>query len=296
MKKIVAVVGPTSSGKSDVAVDIALRYKGEVISADSRQIYKGLDIGSGKITKEEMRGIPHYMLDVADPKERFTVKTYKEMSENVISNILKRELLPIICGGTGFYVSALVDRINFPKIPPDESFREKYQNKDTEELFKELQKKDPERARTVDPLNKHRLIRSLEIVKHMGFVPKVSKKKPLYDALFIGLDRPSKELKERIEKRLHKRLNEGMLEEASRLNKEGLSLERMDEMGLEYRFMARHLNGDISEDEMKEAIKQSSWQYVKRQRTWFKKDERIIWFHPDQEIEIYAKVGSFLEK
>ncbi len=292
-EKIITILGPTSTGKSDLAVDASLNYSGEVISADSRQVYKGLDIGTGKIIKEEMKNVPHHMLDVADPKERFTVKQYKEMAERSILDIHKRGLLPVVCGGTGFYISAIIDKIDFPEVPPNKDLRKKYQNKKTEDLFQELKTKDPKRAETIDPLNRHRLIRSLEIIKHIGSVPEISKKKNTYQNLIIGIDRDSKDLKEKIKKRLHQRLENGMLEEAVKLNKEGLSFERMEELGLEYRFMARYLKGYISKDEMIRSLENSIWHYVKRQRTWFKKDKRILWFHPDQKKEIYKKVEQF---
>ncbi len=295
-KSLVAVVGPTSSGKSDVAVDIALNFNGEVVSADSRQVYKGLDLGSGKITEEEMRGVPHFMLDVASPETRYTVQQYKKDAEEIIKKIHDRNHLPVVCGGTGFYISALIDNITFPKVGPDSDFRKRCEEEDPATLFEELKKKDPRRASEIDPENKVRVIRALEIVKHFGSVPEVEKKGSLYESLMIGLELSSDELRDRIEMRLIKRIDAGMIEEAERLHKEGLSFERMEELGLEYRFLGRHLKGDISKKEMIEEIEKASMQYVKRQRTWFKKDDRIEWFHPTKLESILEKVNDFIQE
>lgn len=293
-KPLIAVVGPTSTGKSDLAVDIALQFSGEVVSADSRQVYKGLDIGTGKITEEEMKGVPHHLLDVASPfTDHFTVQEYKKMAEKAIEQIYENGHLPVVCGGTGFYISALLDNIEFPKVAPDSEFRRSCEEKDPTVLFDELKEQDPKRAREIDPSNKNRVIRALEIVKHFGSVPDVKKRGSTYNKLIIGVDRDTEELKDRIEKRLLKRLEIGMLEEAKKLNEQGLTFERMEELGLEYRYMALHLKGDIDRSEMIEKIKTASWQYVKRQRTWFKKDDRIIWFHPDEKDEIFKRLNEF---
>ena len=294
-KPLVAVIGPTSSGKSDVAVEVALNFSGEVVSADSRQVYKGLDLGTGKITEEEMRGVPHFMLDVALPTERYTVQQYKRDAEKVIEEIHDRDNLPILCGGTGFYVSALIDNITFPKVGPDSEFRKECDKEDSAVLFEKLKKKDPKRAEKIDPENKVRVVRALEIVRHFGSVPEVEKKGSLYETLLIGMDLTSEELRDRIEIRLMKRIDSGMIEEAERLHKEGLSFDRMEELGLEYRFLARHLKGEISKSEMIEEIEKASIHYVKRQKTWFKRDDRIDWFHPTEIKSVLERVNDFVK-
>ncbi len=291
---LIAVVGPTSSGKSDVAVTIALNFSGEVVSADSRQVYVGLDIGSGKITEEEMKKIPHHMLDITPPETRYTVQRYKKDAEKAIEEIRERRNLPIVCGGTGFYISSLIDNIFFPKVAPDSEFRKKCEEEDPTALFEELKSKDPRRADTIDPDNKQRVIRALEIVKHFGSVPEVEKKGSLYRSLQIGLDLPMEELEERIEKRLDKRIKAGMIEEARQLHKKGLSFDRMEELGLEYRFLAHHLKGEASEAEMIDNIRVANIQYAKRQRKWFKRDSRIRWFHPNDVKDICELVDQFL--
>lgn len=291
---LIAVVGPTSSGKSDVAVTVALNFSGEVVSADSRQVYIGLDIGTGKITKEEIQNVPHHLLDVVSPDTRYTVQRYKEEAEKAIEEIHSRRNLPIVCGGTGFYISALIDNVIFPKVAPDSEFRKQCEEEDPAVLFEELKIKDPKRAETIDPKNKQRVIRALEIVNHFGSVPEVRKKGTLYRSLQIGLDLPTEELEGKIEERLNKRIKAGMVEEAKQLHKNGLSFDRMEELGLEYRSLARHLKGEINEKETIDEIRVANIQYAKRQIKWFKRDGRIRWFHPENIEEICELVDQFL--
>ncbi|MBI4708741.1 MAG: tRNA (adenosine(37)-N6)-dimethylallyltransferase MiaA [Candidatus Portnoybacteria bacterium] len=167
-QKLIIVLGPTASGKSDLAVSLAKKINGEVISADSRQVYKGLDIGSGKITKEEMQGIPHCLLGVADPKRRFSVAQYKKLAQVAIKKIQRQGKIPIICGGTGFYIQAVVDNIALPEVKPDWKLRKQLEKFNTDELFKKLKKLDPRRSRNIDSHNQRRLIRALEIVIKSG--------------------------------------------------------------------------------------------------------------------------------
>ncbi|MFA7193934.1 MAG: tRNA (adenosine(37)-N6)-dimethylallyltransferase MiaA [Candidatus Paceibacterota bacterium] len=276
LPKIIVIVGPTASGKSDLAVKVAKEKNGEVISADSRQVYKGLDIGSGKITKREMRGVPHFLLDVANPKKVFTVADFKRIGQKAISDILSRGKTPIIVGGTGFYIDALVYDIDIPEVPPNKILREKLEKKSTEQLFKQLQKLDPERSEEIDSKNKVRLVRAIEVVKALGKVPK-TKKKNQFDVEWIGIDWPDEILKERIHTRLLKRIKSGMIKEAENLHAQGLSYKRMESLGLEYRYMARFLKGEISREEMIAELEIKIRQYTKRQRTWFKRNKDIKW-------------------
>ncbi len=185
-QKIIAIVGPTASGKSGLAVELAAKYNGEVVSADSRQVYAGLDIGTGKVTKKEMGGVPHHLLDVVSPKKIFTVSEFKEKAEKGIADILHRSKLPIICGGTGFYIQAIVDNVIFPEVPPNAALRKKLEKKSAVELAKILQKLDPVRFKSIDIKNPHRLIRAIEIAKALGKVPKI-KIDPQYETLLIGI-------------------------------------------------------------------------------------------------------------
>jgi tRNA dimethylallyltransferase len=273
---ILVILGPTASGKSDLAVTLAQKLNGEIVSADSRQIYKGLDIGTGKITKEEMKGIPHYLLDIVSPDKTFSVNEYQKQAYEVIDNILKRGKLPIICGGTGFYIQSIVDGLVFPKAKADTVLREKLSKLDADALFRILTKFDPSRALTIDAQNKVRLIRAIELIKVFGKTPKI-KMNPRYECLQFGIKFRDELLKERINKRLEKRLKLGMIKEAEELHKNGLSWKRMEQLGLEYRYLAYYLQKKISYEEMVKQINMVSWQYAKRQMTWFKRDERVWW-------------------
>jgi tRNA dimethylallyltransferase len=276
--KIIVIVGPTASGKSDLAVKIAKERNGEIISADSRQVYKGLDIGSGKITKREMLGVPHFLLDVANPKKVFSVADFKRLGQKAIDDILSRGKIPIIVGGTGFYIDTLVYDLEFPAVPANKDLREKLSKKTPGQLFKQLQKLDPERAEDIDSKNKVRLVRAIEIVKAIGKIPKV-KKSNKFDIEWIGIDWPDEVLKERIHNRLLKRIRQGMINEAKTLHENGLSYKRMNELGLEYRYLALFLQNKITREEMISELETKIWQYVKRQRLWFRRCRDTNWIH-----------------
>lgn len=270
LPKIIVVCGPTATGKSDKAISLALQKNGEVISADSRQVYKGLDIGSGKITKKEMSGVPHYMLDVAAPTRTYSVAQFQKKATAHITDILKHGKTPIVCGGTGFYIDALIYGSDFPKVKANQQLRKALNKKTPEELFTILKKKDPRRAKEIDGKNKVRLIRALEIIETLGKVPKVSKK-ARYDVEWVYLDFPDDILKERIHIRLLKRMKQGMVREAEKLHAQGLSFSRMEQLGLEYKYLALLLQKKISKKEFLEQLESAIWHYAKRQRTWFKK-------------------------
>ena len=270
LPKIIVVCGPTATGKSDKAVSLALQNNGEIISADSRQVYKGLDIGSGKITKKEMRGIPHYMLDVASPKRTYSVAQFQKQATAHIKNILKHGKTPIICGGTGFYIDTLLYGSEFPKVKANSQLRKELSKKTSQELFAILKKEDSRRAKDIDPKNKVRLIRALEIIDSLGVVPKIAKKLQ-YEVEYVYLDYPDNILKERIRIRLLKRIKQGMIREADKLHAQGLSFSRMEQLGLEYKYLALLLQKKISKKEFLEQLESSIWHYAKRQRTWFKK-------------------------
>lgn len=291
--KIIVILGPTASGKSDLAVEIALKFDGEVVSADSRQVYRSLDIATGKITVAEMRSIPHHLLDVADPRERYSVSYFKRDAEKAIDDILSRGKLPILCGGTGLYIQAIVDNVLPPEIAPNDAVRKELAGKTTDELFTMLQKLDPKRAETIDAKNPRRLVRAIEIANRLGIVPKLTDAPKKYEVLQIGIQTDTETLSARIETRLEKRLGEGMVEEAAELYKNGLSFERMDELGLEYRYVAKYLQGKIDREEMKNELVTKIRQYAKRQMTWFKRDTRIFWLPLDRKTEIFTKVEEF---
>ena len=302
--KVIVILGQTSTGKSDFAVEIAKQINGEVISADSRQVYKGMDLGTGKITKKEMQKVPHYLLDVSSPSRIFTVNNYKKLADKKIEEIIKNKKIPIICGGTGFYIDTVVNNVIFPDVKPDPILRTKLEKKTKEKLFEMLEKLDKKRAENIDKNNKVRLVRAIEIAKTLGKVPAlqildVSGRRPTsVEFLKIGLTLPDELLKERINIRLTKRLKKGMLEEFKNLHKASLSWKRMEALGLEYRYGAMYLQGKIDKKEMIEKINTESWHYAKRQKTWFKKDTNTIWIDPRKNTDktkVLKKIKEFLK-
>lgn len=294
MHKLIVVLGPTATGKSELAVKLAKKYRGEVISADSRQVYKGLDIGTGKITKEEMQDIHHWLLDVENPKNVFNVSDYKKLADEKIKTIFKRNKLPIICGGTGFYIDAVVKNIVLPEVKPDTKLRKDLEQKSLEELQETLLKLDPVRYKNIDLKNKVRLVRAIEIAKHIGSVPEVKIEKPSFQVLQIGLKLGPETLRKKINKRVISRLKQGMIEEAIYLNKKGLSFERMRELGLEYRYLADFLENKITKKELTLKLQNEIWHYAKRQMTWFKRDKSIKWFDPKELRNISKEIDLWL--
>lgn len=294
LPKIVCVLGPTASGKSDMAVEIALRFGGEVISADSRQVYRGLDIATGKITKEEMRGVPHHLLDVADPKDQYSVSHFKRDAEKAIDDILSRGKLPILCGGTYQYIQAVADNFITPEIPPDASLRDELSKRTTDELLLELQTLDPARAKKIDPKNPRRLVRAIEIARTLGAVPEVPDAPKKYDALKIAIQTDKETLRERIVARVKKRFALGMAEEAEKLHQNGLPYERMNDLGLEYRYLAKFLQGKISREKLEEEVAFKDWQYAKRQLTWLRSDKAIEWFSLSETDKLFERIKDFL--
>jgi tRNA dimethylallyltransferase len=287
--KVVVVLGPTSSGKSDLAVYLSQKFNGEVISADSRQVYKGMDIGSGKVDEEEMQGIPHYLLDVADPNTRFSASDFKKQGEEAVQKIQEKGKLPVVCGGTAFYIRVLMGEVVVPEVSPDWKLREELDKKTLEELYQELEKVDPKRAKNIDLKNKVRLIRALEIVLKTKKPVPVAEKQDKYNALYIGIEVDQKELEERIEKRLDNRIEQGMIQEVEKLKKDGVSWERLEEFGLEYRWVARYLQGKINKEEMRELLLTDIKKFSKRQRTSWRKDEKIHWIKTYKQAEKLTK-------
>ncbi len=254
---------------------LAQKVNGEVISADSRQVYIGMDIGSGKITKEEMQGIPHHLLDIKDPMEEFSVEEFQRLTFEKIEDIVSRGKTPIICGGTGYYIQSVTDNIIFQYIPKNEKLQAELEEKSIEELKDILEKIPKEDGAKTDTENKRRLIRAIEIGTFLGKIPCIKKGPQNYDFEFIYLDFPDSVLQERIAKRLEARFEMGMIDEVKRLHTEGVAFKRLESFGLEYKYIALFLQGEISEEELSETLKTKIWQYAKRQRTWFKRDERI---------------------
>ncbi|MEK7128826.1 MAG: tRNA (adenosine(37)-N6)-dimethylallyltransferase MiaA, partial [Patescibacteria group bacterium] len=249
-QKIIIILGQTATGKSGLAVKLAKKFNGEVISADSRQVYRGLNLGTGKITKKEMKGIPHYMLDVANPKTQYSVALYQRAVLDHIRYIVARGRIPIICGGTGLYIDTVINGIVLPEVKPNLKLRRRLNNKTAKELFLVLKKLDPRRAKTIDRQNPRRLIRAIEIATALGYVPHLEASLPSYDILKIGLTLPNSLLKKKIRVRLFARIRLGMIAEVKHLHAGGLIWKRMEELGLEYKYLALYLQKKITKKEM----------------------------------------------
>lgn len=291
--KILVIAGPTASGKTSLSINLAKRFNGEVISADSRQVYKGLDIGSAKVTKDEMNGVPHHLLDVADPKQVYTASDFKRDAGAAIEDILSRGKLPIVCGGTFFYIDVLLGKASLPDVEPDEALRTELEEKSAAGLLKMLTYLDPERAKTVEPQNKRRLVRAIEVAKELGHVPEPKETESPYEAFTIGLTVNMENHADIIRKRLLERLDAGMMEEVGGLLAKGVTHERLENFGLEYRYVSRYLRGEIDFEMMKDELVTKIRQYAKRQLTWLKRDKSILWFNR-RDLEIFTEVKRFL--
>ncbi len=286
--KVIVIVGPNASGKSKLAVKLAKKFQGEIISADSRQVYQGLNIGTGKITEKEMAGVPHHLLDIADPQKRFSVVSFKKLAQEAINKIAKLGKTPIIVGGGGFWINALIYDLEIPNVPPNLNLRKKLEKKSAAQLLNLLKKIDPRRASTVEQKNPRRLIRAIEIAQTLGQVPNVKKNYP-YKVLWLGIKWPKEILYKRIRERLWKRLQAGMIKEARDLRKQGLSWKRFYELGLEYKFLAEHLRGRLDKKEMAVKLEKAIQQYARRQMVWFKRNKSIHWIQKPKKAEILLK-------
>lgn len=288
-QKIIIVTGTNASGKSSLAIRLAMRYQGEIISADSRQVYRGLNIGSGKVSKYEQRQIPHHMLDIASPKRQFSVSQFVSNAKKEITRIQKRKHVPIVCGGTGFWIDALALGYSLPHVSPNHRLRKRLEIKSAYILFRELQKKDVNRSKRIDSYNKRRLIRALEII--------AAEKKPIrplrasiqYDTLWIGVTFPLNILRKRIRTRLYARMRQGMVSEVQRLHASGVSWNRLESLGLEYRFVSDYLQKRKTKKEMLSELEKAIVRYAKRQMTWFKRNPRIHWVTSTSEAQVLVK-------
>lgn len=283
LPKILVIVGPTASGKSDLGIFLGQKFNGEIISADSRQVYRGMDIGTGKVSKEEQQLIKHHLLDIANPKKVFSVSDFKKLGSKAIDKILKLNKTPIIVGGTGFYIDTLIYDLDLPKVSPNKKLRAKLEKQTAKKLFTILQKKDPNRAKNIDKHNKRRLIRALEIIEATGkIIPKLHKKNR-YNVLWLGLN--PKNLEKKVKLRLDRRLKQGMIKEVKNLFNSGVSRKRLYDFGLEYRWVGEYLAGKIGYDVMKEGLYGAIVKYSKRQMTWFKRNKDIHWVKNRKEAE-----------
>jgi len=296
--KLLVVLGPTASGKTDLSIELAKKYNGEVVSADSRQIYKGMDIGTAKPTKKEIQGIPHHLLDIKNPNQSYTVAEFKKAAIKKIKEIQKRGKLPILCGGTGLYIKAVVDNLDIPEVKANIALREKIEKEIQKNglnfVFNKLVKLDPEAAYIVDPKNPRRIIRALEItlLTKKPFSEQRNAGKPLFDVLEIGITLSKEKLVEKINLRVNQMIKRGLVNEVKKLfNKYG-SQQAFDAIG--YREIIEYLENKTSLQGAFEKIKINTWHFAKRQLTWFRPDRRIVWIK--KYSQAIQAVSKFLKK
>lgn len=306
LPKIITIVGPTSSGKTRLSLQLAKKYNGEIISADSRQLYKKMTIGTAKPAGEWKKhaggeayfveGIPHYLMDIVDPGHEMSLAEFKAQAMRHIDDILERGKLPIIVGGTGLYVWAVVDNLEPPQVPPNKTLRRSLEQRSPEDLLTWLKKLDPESYKTVDVKNPRRVIRALEVAIMSGesFAAQRKQAAPLYEALQIGLKRELPELYARIDKAIDQQMKDGLEKETLALIKQkyGWNLPSMSSIG--YKQMGDLIEGRSSKETAVEDIKQATHKYAKRQMTWFKRDKRIVWIDGDDAKKADQLIKEFL--
>lgn len=291
MRDLFIIAGPTAVGKTKISVEIAKELNGEVVSADSMQIYRYMDIGSAKVSKEEMQNIPHYMIDIVDPSQEFSVAEYKEMAQGTIEDIFKRSKVPILAGGTGLFINSIICNYNFTEVSKDEEYRAFLTNladKNGKEYVHDLLKEvDPESYKRLYPNDLKRVIRALEVFKLTGkpIGAFATDERVLYDIPYdlhyyvITMDR--EKLYNNINKRVDIMLENGLIEEVQKLRQLGFTPEMQSMKGIGYKEILYYLDGKISLSDAVELIKQGSRNYAKRQLTWFRKDKRAIWINKD---------------
>ncbi len=282
--RVIAVVGATASGKTSYAIELAKKINGEIISADSRLVYKGMDIGTAKPTIDEMQEIPHYMIDVVEPEYNYSVGLYVKEAKKHITDIISRGKVPIVVGGTGLYFRVLLENYDLPDVKPDYELRKELSSYSYEELLEMLTKLDEKAANSVEKKDKKKLIRYIEIIKLAGkpldLVRGVKEKE--FNVEWVGLNFPREILYDRINKRVDLMIEQGLIDETKKLlQKHGRISNITDTIG--YREVLSYLDGELSLDEAKDKLKQNTRNYAKRQLTWFRKNEQINWnCYPDR--------------
>jgi len=293
--KVIAIVGPTAAGKTALSINIAKHIDGEVISADSRQVYCGMDLGTGKVTTAEMDGVPHHLLDVADPMEVYTGSRFVYDATAAIDGIISRKHHPIVAGGTFFYVDLLRNKMQAAPVEPDPEYRKELARYSDPELFELLEQQDARRAATIDQHNRRRVERALEIINSLGSVPESTEQESPYDWLIFGIEITKEQLHANIYQRIIDRLDAGMIEEVERLHYEGVTWDRLDALGLEYRYIAKYLQGELDKAAMIEQLNFKTRQFAKQQLTWLKKDPEVVWINPNETREVLTRVDTFLD-
>ena len=294
LPKLVVVAGTTASGKSDLGVELAKAFGGEIVSADSRQVFRGLNLGSGKITPEETQGIPHHLIDVCNPGDFFSVHDFQRLAYPVIDDIIARGKVPFLVGGTGLYVASVTEGYDMSDFEPDLAYRDELEKKTTPELYAMLMALCPDSD--IEPRNRNRVMRKLEKI-HAGDDHE-PQNKPRYECLKLGVHFPRPILKERIDERLVRRMNLGMVDEVRGLMENGAKTEFLLKLGLEYGLITRLLIGEIeTEEEMCAQLSLAIKRFAKRQMIWFRRDKEIQWLDMlgDPYAEACELIRTFLQ-
>ena len=303
MKRVVAIVGPTGVGKSALALRLARDFDGEIISADSRQVYRYLDIGTAKTTRAEQASVPHHLIDIVDPDQDFSLAHYQELAYKAIDNVSSRGHLPVLAGGSGLYIWAVLEGWQIPRVAPDTALRKRLEGRaaagEAATLYEELKQLDVEAADRIDPRNVRRVIRALEITQNPGANSKTVKIKPPFEELIIGLTAPRDELYRRIDERIDEMVSHGLVKEVESLVSRGYRLELPSMSGIGYRQIGDYLQGKVSLEGAIQQVKNESHRLVRMQYNWFSpKDDRIKWFdiNTNPYSQIKAPLSEFLKE
>lgn len=294
-QKLIVIVGPTASGKSALAVSLAKKFDGEIISADSRQVYRNLDIGTGKVTKKEMAGIRHHLLDVASPRQAFTAAQFKSHAERAIRDITQRGKMSIIAGGTAFWIDTLVYDLSLPEVKPNARLRHALEKKSAEQLLAILKKMDPRRAAGIEQQNPRRLIRAIEIARALGAVPKLKQGSP-YHTLWIGINPAGDAWTRRVHRRVEAMIKQGLVAETKKLLRQGVPQKRIGEFGFEYAAARDAAQGRISRADLAKRVIRDTKKYAQRQMRWWKRNTGIHWIRSAQQRQVPALVKRFLQE
>ena len=297
MAKVLVICGATASGKTSLSVACAKAFNGEIISADSMLVYKGLDIGTAKPTVEERQGIPHHLIDVVEPKESFSVSDYEGMALPIVEKLLQQGKMPIICGGTGFYINSILFKSQFGNVGADEEIRAKYEalaeEKGKEYVHSILKEKDPESAEKLHPNDLKRVIRALEIFDITGKAKSEQQDKPIprFDFVSVSIEYPREKLYERINLRVDEMFNQGLMKEVQDLLNNGVTEDMQCMQGIGYKEVAEGIRIGATEEEIKELIKKNTRNYAKRQQTFFKRMQNHVFLTPERAtVEEVAKL------
>ncbi|MCR5302772.1 MAG: tRNA (adenosine(37)-N6)-dimethylallyltransferase MiaA [Lachnospiraceae bacterium] len=305
MKDLIILAGPTAVGKSALAVDIASKINGSVISADSMQVYRGMDIGTAKITKDEMRSVPHYLIDILDPEDDFNIVTFQEKAKEAIKQITASGRIPMIVGGTGFYIQSVLYDIDFSMGDELTQYRAELnaliEEKGAEYVHKILERSDPDAAAAIHYNDKKRMIRALEYIRQTGRPisehNRESAQKPSpYNYCYFVLTDDREKIYHRIDERVDRMIEDGLVDEVRKLTERGLTRDNVSMHGIGYKEIIDHLDGICSLDEAIYTIKRESRHFAKRQLTWFKREKDVIWLDKSKDTDIMGKIMQSLSK